>query len=89
MMIDAGTCGICGSTPGEHELLNHEFSASGQLIPKVAKPAPRPPLRINGADTVLRALLIGKGIITSDELKVTPEREEVHANEDPTKASAT
>lgn len=63
-------CHLCGTTKADHIASNHEFSLSGQLIPR--KEAPRMTVRpgTGNADLALRALLVGKGIITPEELAV-------------------
>lgn len=76
MSLAIELCGICGSTEPEHQALNHEFSLTGQLIPKELKKKPTQNIRIvNSVDVVLRAVLIGKGLITAEDLRVIPERE--------------
>jgi len=66
MMSDPERCGICGKTEPEHEVLNHVFSTSGQLIAK-AQQKPKREVVV-APDYILRALLMEKGIITGEEL---------------------
>lgn len=75
-------CRICGNTEPQHAELNHEFSLDGQLRPSQPKPKPGPTRILRTADTELRALLIGKGIISADDLKLLPTREENNGNKD-------
>lgn len=80
------TCRICGVVESSHAALNHEFSLDGQLRAKRPTPKPSPVRVIRTADTELRALLIGKGIITAEELNLLPMREEGNVNQDSSQA---
>lgn len=76
MKMDESNCLLCGRSYPDHETLNHEFSITGQLIAKEVRSKEKViKTNVNTADPVLRALLIGKGIITAEDLRVTPERE--------------
>lgn len=82
-------CRICGALESEHASLNHEFSLDGQLRQKKPQSSEPPPIRIvRTADTELRALLIGKGLITADDLKLLPRREEPDAHENSSTAKS-
>lgn len=61
----SANCGLCGADKPAHAALNHEFSLSGQLIPKKAAPAPR---TMSTIDIPLRLLLIDLGVITAEDL---------------------
>lgn len=70
-------CSLCGTLLSDHEYSNHEFTLTGQLIPKRQPSSKQTQVRyVKTADTELRALLIGKGIISPDDLKLLPTREE-------------
>lgn len=81
-------CSLCGTLLSDHEYSNHEFTLTGQLIPKRQPSSRQTQIRyVKTADTELRALLIGKGIISADDLKLLPTREEENANQDSGKAA--
>lgn len=73
-------CGICDRSPGDHKdaeidgRVHHKFSPNGHLAALEAppkQPAPAAPVNSVPSDPVLRLLLIGKGIITPEELTNT------------------
>lgn len=60
-------CAVCGRDDLDHVGLNHEFSTTGQLIPKV----PTQPTQlkvVQTGDYLLRAVLLDKGLVTGEEL---------------------
>jgi hypothetical protein len=66
MMTDKPVCGLDGCDEAAHATMNHEFSPSGQLIPKAQQKQKTEV--VVAPDYILRALLLDKGLITGEEL---------------------
>lgn len=67
-MNSMAECGVCGLSPEAHASLNHEFSPSGELIPKKTATDSPKPVSLGGVDVVLRMVLIDLGIVTAEDL---------------------
>lgn len=75
-MAENDRCGICTMDSATHKVaeesgnVNHGFSATGKLIPPNKNEPKAAPVRtiIAVPDLALRALLVRKGVITSEDL---------------------
>ena len=65
-------CGLCGKDERSHMSLNHEYSITGQLIPR-SQNQPEAPQKVtvnmmSSSDVALRSLLVQKGLVTAEEI---------------------
>lgn len=80
-------CGICGCTKEEHNHpdIHHQFSETGQLVPKGPTRRPAAGVELTRGDVVLRLITVlrAKGVLTSEDLNlIFPEASSGQSNTD-------